>query len=172
MASKSFTSFRSFSGRSSWRYQVSYWSQVVSVLAIQKGLISISRGVSFPSGEKTNFPPGMGIISNLTRVPLTRSVKGEKPTGPEVGGFDSAARARLIELRRIATRMLQARFIIPPGQRESRRRVHRRATICWEESCRHSFATPSRKARGCRNEVRRLLIDATHRRGTPFSRQR
>src|SRR6266550_8979172 len=92
MASKSFTSLRSFSGRSSWRYQVSYWSQVVSVLAIQKGLISTSRGDSFPSGEKTNFPPGMGSISILVRVLGTRSTKGEKPTGPEVGGFLSAAK--------------------------------------------------------------------------------
>src|SRR5258707_529919 len=34
----------------------------------------------------------MGSISNLTRVWGTRSTKGEKPTGPEVGGLVSAAR--------------------------------------------------------------------------------
>src|SRR4051794_14252323 len=68
------TNLRFASGKSNCKWKVSNCSHVHSVLAIQNGLISIAFGGALPSGEKTNFPAGMGIISNTTVVSFTRSV--------------------------------------------------------------------------------------------------
>src|SRR6266850_4363414 len=81
------------------------------ILPIQKGLISTSLGVSLPSREKTNFPPRMGSISILTRVLGTRSTKGEKPTGPEVGDFLSMAKATAVEKNTHVMKTETVRFI-------------------------------------------------------------